>query len=377
MPTKCLARFAAHLSLLLASLCLTGCSPESERPSPLATPARYSTAGEDRRDSLPAGTLAAYFFDVEQGDATLLMGPNFTILVDAGRHDRSDVVPYLRSAGVENIDLLIGTHPHADHIGQIPEVMAAFPVSEVWMSGDAHTSRTFENALDAVLNTDARYHEPRTGEIAEFGSARVEVLNPSELTGDFHEGCIAVRVRFGDVAFMLTGDAEAANEQQMLRSGYPLQAQILKLGHHGSRTSSSPEFLQAVRPEVAIISAGVDNSYGHPHQEVVQRVLDLGLQLYSTPQQGTIRLLTDGKRYEIEDRYPVISRSDTGSQGGGVNINTAAKDDLVRITHVGAERAEQLIRQRPFRTLDELTALDGISDGRLREIKAQGLAHVE
>ena len=370
------ARFSCHLSLLLASFCVTGCAPETESSSSLATPARYSATQEGRFSASPAGTLAAYFFDVDQGDATLLAGPDFTILVDAGRHDRADVVPYLRAAGVEKIDLLIGTHPHADHIGQIPQVMAAFAVSEVWMSGDSHNSRTFENALDAILDSDARYHEPRAGEVVQVGSARVEVLNPTTVNGDFHAGCIAVRVVFGEVAFLLTGDVETPNEWRMIQTGYPLQAQILKLGHHGSSTSSSSEFLGAVRPEVAIYSAGVDNSYGHPHAEVIQRVLDLGIRVYGTPQHGSIRVLTDGRRYEIETGHGGTNFV-AGERADGININTASKDELVRIAHVGPERAEQLIRKRPFRTLDELKQLDGISDGRLREIKAQGLARVE
>jgi competence protein ComEC len=110
-------------------------------------------------------TLIVHFIDVGQGDATLFAGPDFTILVDAGRHDRNDVVPYLQSVGVESIDLLVGTHPHADHIGQFPEVLNAFPVNEVWMSGDSHTTRTFERALDAILASDTGYHEPRAGEV--------------------------------------------------------------------------------------------------------------------------------------------------------------------------------------------------------------------
>jgi competence protein ComEC len=231
--------------------------------------------------------------------------------------------------------------------------------------------------LDAILDSAARYHEPRCGEVVRVGQARVEVLNPRQLTGDFHQGCIAVRVIFGSLAFMLTGDVEVPNEREMLDSGYPLQAQILKLGHHGSRTSSSQEFLQAVRPEVAIYSAGRDNSYGHPHQEVMQRVRDLGIALYGTTEHGTIRLLTDGQRYEVQSGYSPVQRVAGAPASGGININTASKEDLMRIAHLGAERAERLIRQRPFRSLDQLRELDGIGDGRLQDIKAQGLARVE
>ncbi len=129
------------------------------------------------------------------------------------------------------------------------------------MSGDKHTSRTFERALDAVLNSDAGYHEPRAGEVFNIGSARVEVVHPKTLTGDLNHGSIAVRIVYGNAVFLFTGDAERQAESEMIERGHPLKAQVLKLGHHGSSTSSTEPFVQAVGPEVAIYSAGAGNSY--------------------------------------------------------------------------------------------------------------------
>ncbi|CAN5839028.1 hypothetical protein BH23ACT5_BH23ACT5_21190 [soil metagenome] len=170
-------------------------SPTTATPTSLSSPSPRPTAEPDvtttTGDALTAGggtetpdELVVYFFDVGQGDATLLAGPDFTILIDAGRHDRSDVVSHLQRSGVEAIDLLVGTHPHADHIGQIPDVLAAFPVTEVWMSGDSHTTQIFERTLDAIADSDAGYHEPRAGESLSIGSALVEVVNPTSPTGD-------------------------------------------------------------------------------------------------------------------------------------------------------------------------------------------------
>ena len=241
--------------------------------------------------------MQAHFIDVGQGDATLLRGPDFTVLIDAGRHDRDDVVPYLKSVGVTGIDLLIGTHPHADHIGQFDKVLQAFPVTEVWMSGDLHTTRTFERAIDAILASDASYHEPRRGERHQIGSLTIEVLNPEIITGDFHMGSISLRAEYGDVRFLFTGDAEKETEAEILDSGLPIRSQIFQLGHHGSSTSNSLEFLLAVSPEVAIYSAAADNSYGHPHREVVERINELGIVLYGTDHQGTIIIEADGKRF--------------------------------------------------------------------------------
>jgi competence ComEA-like helix-hairpin-helix protein len=251
-----------------------------------------------------ANLLVVYYFDVDQGDSILLQGPDFTILVDAGRHDRNDVVPQLERANVESIDLLIGTHPHADHIGQFPQVLARYPVSEVWMSGDLNTTRTFENAIDAVAESGAAYHEPRAGEIYEIGSARVEVLNPTILTGDVNEGSVVVRIVFGNVAFLFTGDAEEPAERVMLASGLNLQAQILKLGHHASDTSSSPAFIEAIRPEVAIWSAGIDNTYGHPNPGVLARLRQMGIRVLGTAVNSTIVVRTDGNAYEVEATIP-------------------------------------------------------------------------
>jgi beta-lactamase superfamily II metal-dependent hydrolase len=130
------------------------------------------------------------------------------------------------------------------------------------MSGDTNTTQTFEDALDAINESGAAYHEPRTGEIFQIGSARLEVFQPNDATVDINNESIVIRVVFGGVAFLFTGDAEAESEQTMLAEGHDLHAQILKLGHHGSDTSSTSAFLQAVHPEVAVWSAGKDKQYG-------------------------------------------------------------------------------------------------------------------
>jgi competence protein ComEC len=303
---RSLTRMAALVALLLVS---AGC--DGEPTAWTAQPLRPASAPSLREGTSPGsgstghstvaveGTSTAYFFDVGQGDATLLAGPDYTIVIDAGRHDRQDVVPHLREAGVESIDLLIGTHPHADHIGQFPRILEAFPVVEVWMSGEPHNSRTFERALDAILSSGAAYHEPRAGEAYRIGSARVDVLNPVQLSGNLHASSVSVRIAFGNVAFLFTGDAEVETERAMIERGHVLAAQILHLGHHGSRTSSAVEFLQAVGPEVAVYSAGSGNSYGHPHDEVVQRIARMGIGLYGTDQHGTIRVITDGSSYRV------------------------------------------------------------------------------
>lgn len=355
---------------------------------------------EDRNGNSPPqaeGELEVHFIDVGQGDATLLKGPDFTILVDTGRHDRNDVVPYLERLEIETIDLLIGTHPHADHIGQMDRVIEAFEVEEVWMSGAEHTTQNFERVLDAILSSEASYHEPRAGEDFTIGSSLVEVVHPEELIGDLNEDSVSVRVVYGEIIFLFTGDAEEKAEKAMINSALPLDAHILQLGHHGSSTSSSAEFLDEVSPEIGIYSAGAENSYGHPHSEVVDRFDSRDIPLYGTDVHGNIIVRTDGESYSVstedsgnvaaagteseseeetaeENQSEGETEGTAASSGSCIDINSASTADLTEIIHIGEARAEELVNLRPFGSVDELTRINGIGDARVNDIKEEGLA---
>lgn len=263
-------------------------------PSPADTPAATTTP--------PDGQLEVHFIDVGQADATLLLAPDVTVLVDAGDWRRSDVVPYLRSQGVGTLDLVISTHPHADHIGQFDAVLDAFDVTEVWWSGATHTTRTFERALAALEASDAAYEEPRAGDVTAVGSLDVEVVNPPTDADfdDLHDSSLTLRMTFGDVRLLFTGDAEAATERRMVaRHPELLDAEIYQAGHHGSSTSTTPAFLDAVAPEVAVYSAGSGNAYGHPHDETVERLRAAGVELYGTDVHGTVIVTTDGSTWSV------------------------------------------------------------------------------
>src|SRR5690606_22752049 len=212
-----------------------------------------------------------HFMDVGQGDAILLVAEDAVVLIDAGRYDRNDVVPYLSGLGIERIHLFVATHPDADHIGQCDRVMQAFVVLEVWMPGTERDTQTFERCLRAILQEGALYYEPRAGQIAQIGSLRLEVLHPGSLSGISNNDSIVVRINYGSVHFLFTGDIEAQAETQILLSGRPVFAQVLKVAHHGSSTSSTLAFLQAVAPQIAVYSAGLGNPYGHPPAETVAK----------------------------------------------------------------------------------------------------------
>lgn len=327
------------------------------------------------------GEMKVYFFDIDQGDATLLKGDDFSVLIDAGRHDRKDVVEHLKSVGVTELDVVVGTHPHGDHIGQIANVLESFPVKEVWLSGNEHSSKTYERTIDAILASDAEYYEPRAGETFDIGSLVLEVINPTEINGDFHDGCISIRARFGETEILFTGDAEKETEEKMIERGHDLRADVFQLGHHGSSTSNSREFLEAIDPDVAIYSAGRNNDYGHPHREVVQLLDELEITTYGTDINGTIVLTSNGKTYEIRTEFVSQVQEQTVEAkqeiSNCIDINTATAEELEKIVHIGRERVDDLISLRPYQSVKELTKINGIGKGRIKDIIEEKLACVQ
>ncbi len=322
--------------LFVGTVLVSGCRVPVEMPTPAPgiepIPATEPTPQ-------PHGTLKVHYMDIDTADATLLQGPDFTILIDAGLPDRDEVVPYLKATGVESIDLLIGTHPHDDHIGQFPQVLHAFPVSEVWMSRGitaaqtvqrairtfprvmetdwcVDTTRAFRQTIDAVAASGAAYNEPRAGEVYTLGSARIEVVHPERLTGNLNDDSLSVRITFGAVVFLFTGDAGIDAEHSMIARRHDLRAHILQLGHHGSRGASSQEFLEAVQPEVAIYSAGEVNwltrffrevfSSSKPHPEMLNRLAAMDISVYGTNVHGTIVVITDGVTYEVVSEHDTL-----------------------------------------------------------------------
>ena len=319
-----------------------------------------------------AGDLEVHFIDVGQAAAVLLRTPEAVILVDAGRD--AAVVAYLELLEVTAIDLAIATHAHADHIGGFEFVLSSFPVERIWYNGQTHTTRTFERFIDAVLASDARYEEPVRGQRIDFGNLALTVLHPTgsaaDYTGHLHDNNVVVRAEYGAFSVLLTGDAEVEAELDIIRSGMDVRSTVLKLGHHGSRSSSSLQFLRAVDPRVAVYQAGLENSYGHPHPEVLIRIQEiLSAAVFGTDNHGTVIITTDGASYTVTttlDRVP-------GLQIDCIDINTAPAETLLRIIHVGESRAAELVLHRPFDSLNDLERVTGLGVARVQEIIEQGI----
>jgi len=250
------------------------------------------------------GKLSVYFLDVGQGDSTLFVVDGKTILIDAGEVDMGDrVVSDVRKLGVTKIDLLVATHPHSDHIGGMQKVLAAFPVGQVLDAGLPYTSSTYEHFLETIDRKNIPYRVAEQGQTIDVDPAlRVFVLSPpAQRTGDDPNiNSLVLRISYGTIDFLMSGDLGGEGEGALIRSGYPLDAEILKVGHHGSASSTSPAFLARVRPELGVLFLGKDNPYGHPHQETLVLLKESGVTLYRTDRDGTVVVRTDGLSYSVK-----------------------------------------------------------------------------
>ena len=263
------------------------------------------------------GTMTVHFIDVGQGDATLIQTPGGkTLLMDAGDNGQGDhVVGYLKALGIDTVDVLLFTHPHADHIGGGPEVIQAFDIGALYMPKVSHTTQTFERLLLAIEEKGLRIKSAKAGIDLELDPAlETTMIGPhSETYDNLNDYSASIRMTHGSNAIVITGDAERQAELEMVNNGMNIAANLLRVGHHGSSTSSVPEFLQAVDPDYGVISLGLNNRYGHPHQEVIQRLQERDIEIYRTDQQGSIIAVSDGESWQF-DTHPVTDFSEEWTQ---------------------------------------------------------------
>ena len=250
------------------------------------------------------GPFVVYFFDVGQGDSSLVMFGNTTILIDAGEVDMGDrVVADLRRLNVTKIDLLVASHPHSDHIGGMQKVLDTFPVGQVLDSGMPHPSPLYEHFLQSVDQKHIPYRIAAQGQTIDLDPAlRILVLSPPEkhFGDDLNTNSIVLRISYGTFDVLFTGDAGGEAEDAMEKSGYPLDAEVLKVGHHGSMYSTAKTFLDRVHPDIAVISVGSDNPYGHPHRQTLETLAAGGVKIYRTDRDGTVRVQSDGITYSVK-----------------------------------------------------------------------------
>lgn len=320
---------AALMTMLLAVTTLTGCSGVSEElseslqsavssavsdlgesaqsaASSVAEEITESLSGEETETSVEItedvggvsgdyDTLEVHFIDIGQGDCTLLKCGGQTMVIDCGDTDKGTAVQnYLTKQGVDTIDYLVLTHPDADHIGGAPVVITKFDIGSIYMSNYTKDTKTYTNVTDAISYRSYSWSTPAVGDTVTLGTAVITFLAPSKEYDDPNDASIALTVRNGNTSFMFSGDAEETAEKNIIGTGLDLDVDVYQVGHHGSSTSSSVDFLNAMTPTYAVISCEEGNSYGHPHAETLNNLRSMGVQVFRTDEQGSIIATSDG-----------------------------------------------------------------------------------
>lgn len=235
------------------------------------------------------GDEAVHFIDVGQGDSILVESNGQYMLVDAGEEDKGDiVVEYVRGLGIESLDYVVATHPHSDHIGGMDDVINSLNVENIIMPDMVTATRCFENMIDAVENNNVNVIKGEAGYSFSMGDFSCSIVGPVNIGDDANNNSVVMKLTYGNDSILLTGDCSKEEEQDIIESNADISADLLKAGHHGSSTSDSDEFVKRVSPEIAVISCGKDNEYGHPHKETLDTFNKYGVDVHRTDEEGTI-----------------------------------------------------------------------------------------
>lgn len=307
-----LAAFFSAAGIMLSTL--LGGSDAPDAPS-------ETTAGA----AVATEKLQVHFIDVGQGDSTLITCGGEAMLIDAGDNDQgTKVQDYLTAQGITRLKYMIGTHPDADHIGGMDVVIYKFDCDTIIMPDESKNTATYRDVIDTMKNRRYTNTLPSVGAVYTLGDAEFTILSPSHGYDNSNNNSVVILLTHGENSFLLTGDAQEPAEADILAAGLSVKADVYKAGHHGSSTSSSQAFLEAVSPTFAVISCGEDNSYGHPHAEVLNSFRMKGIQVFRTDEQGTILATSDGKTITWN-----CSPTESWLSGNGTHIAELPDPDAV------------------------------------------------
>ena len=285
--------------------------------------------------------LTVTFLDVGQGDAAVLQCGGQSMMIDGGKAKASSYIySWLKKNQISHLDVMVATHTDADHIGGLSGALNYAKVGTAYCPVTSGTTKTFQSFVKYLKKQGKSITVPKAGDEFSLGGAQVRILGPTDPQAEGNNSSIVLKVTFGDTSFLFTGDAEREEEQELLESGYDLESTVLKVGHHGSDTSTSYLFLRTVNPQYAVISVGADNTYGHPTEAVLSRLRDADVKTYRTDLQGTITAVSDGKKVTFQtERNAEINTLDQAGPGQKNEVvpsagKAAASDSSAEKTYV-------------------------------------------
>lgn len=329
-----------------------------------------------------AQNLKIHFIDVGQGDSILIQeaeGQN--ILVDGG--DRADIIAakiinYLKDQDVNKIDYIISTHPHADHIGGLVDIIDSFEVGAVLDSGKIHSSKTYENYLIKIDQENIPFETPRQGDKLKIGTSEIVFLHPDQNLNQYslNNSSLVFVLKHGKLNFLFTGDIEKEVEKKLLIENPKLKIDILKVPHHGSDTSSSADWIRNLDLKTAVIQVGSNNSYNHPKAEIIKLYQSEGIDLFRSDLNGNIVITTDGSNYTVKvdkSSNDMLAGTEIISENTNlktelslININSAEAVKLEELWGIGPATAKKIIDYRKthgaFKKLEDIKNVDGIDD---------------
>lgn len=354
------------VTLIITSIFLIGCS-------------EISLEEENDKDISvnSTGKLVVHFIDVGQADSILIEQGNATMLIDAGNNDDGKIIKdYLGKRNITKIDYLVGTHPHEDHIGAMDDIIYGFEVGKIFMPKKTSTTKTYRDVVTAASKKSLKFTAPKVGDSFKLGEATFTILAPIKDYEDANNSSIVLKMKYGNNTFLFTGDAETASEQDILNNRSDLKADLLKLGHHGSRTSSSDKFLDAVNPEYGVITCEKNNDYGHPHIETVKKMKERNIKLYRTDEQGTIVATSNGKKITFNKSEASYKE---GIRKSKEESNNESKNENGKISNNKSSKTSKIVYFTPkgkvYHYKKDCSALSNsknILEGSLKDAKNQG-----
>ena len=299
------SRIISVLLCICMLLCICSCTNKAtqitkETNGTAQTESVTKTATPKDTTDYSEHSFAVHYIDVGQGDAALVVCDDKTMLIDGGKpHASSIIYTYLKNLNIDYLDYIVASHADDDHIGGLSAPLAKMKVGNVLAPETEADTRSYESLKNKTAEQGLTIAHPKPGESLDFGSSKIEFYGPiTESESDRNNGSIVMKIIYGDTSFLFTGDAEREEEQEILNAGYDLSATVLKVGHHGSKNSTTYPFLREIMPKYAMISVG-DNNYGHPTEDTLSRLRDADVKVYRTDIQGDIIAISDGKTVTI------------------------------------------------------------------------------